>query len=299
MTIASCVYSTQPGDLYRSGRTLRSLEAAGVPATETAEPAPERLRAILGLGAPLLLLRAGMWLARTGPIELPHSSATRIGLCALGAVRVPRESDPDADAAAAAWKALLAEAGGNLDHFAAQGEPAARKLASVPASLLASSIFLDSVAVQKVAASGACSLQDILRCALAELRCVHYAPLDVYDDRGLRVLQVITALQRGGAERVTLDLVAELPAQGVRVRLATVGRPSREAFPAPPGMLDLGAVPGNAAERNAALVRAETAFGADVVHGHLIKGQDLRGLSAAGLPVVATVHNMQIGRAHV
>jgi glycosyltransferase involved in cell wall biosynthesis len=189
----------------------------------------------------------------------------------------------------------LAETGGNLDHFAAQGEPATQKLASVPASLLASSVFLDSMAVQKVAASGACSLEDILRCALAGLRCVHYAPLDVYDDRGLRVLQVITALQRGGAERVTLDLVAELPAQGVRVRLATVGRPSREAFPAPPGTLDLGSVPGNAAERSAALVRAATAFGADVVHAHLIKGEGMRCLSAAGLPVVATVHNVRAG----
>ena len=116
-------------------------------------------------------------------------------------------------------------------------------------------MFLDAMAAKHVAASRASSLQDILRCALAELRCVHYAPLDVYDDRGLRVLQVITALQRGGAERVTLDLVAELPAQNVRVRLATLGRPSREAFPAPPGTLHLGEVPGNAVERNAALVR--------------------------------------------
>jgi glycosyltransferase involved in cell wall biosynthesis len=295
MTTAAFVYGSQPGDFYRSGRTLRSLHVAGVAATETGEATSERLGAILGQGAPVLLLRAGTWLARTGPIDLPHPSATGIGLCALGAVRVPRESDSDAEATAAAWKALLAETGGNLDHFAAQGEPAAKKLASLPASLLASSIFLDATGVRKIAARGACSLQDILRCALAELRCVHYAALDVYDDCGLRVLQVITALQRGGAERVTLDLLAELPAQNVRVRLATLGRPSRKAFPAPPGTMDLATVPGNAVERGAALVRTATAFGADLVHGHLIKGQDLRGLSTAGLPVVATVHNMRAG----
>ena len=243
----------------------------------------------------MLLLRAGTWLARTGPVDLPHPSATGIGLCALGAVRVPRESDPNTDATAAAWKALLAETGGELGRLALDAQNATAKPGCLPAGLLSSSMFLDSIAVRKVAASGACSLQDILRCALGELRCVHCSPLDVYDDSGLRVLQVITALQRGGAERVTLDLLAELPAQGVRVRLATIGRPSRVAFPAPPGTLDLATAPGNVTERGAALVHAATAFGADVVHGHLIKGQDLRGLAAAGLPVVATVHNLQAG----
>ena len=295
MTTAAYVYSTQPGDLYRSGRTLRSLQVAGVAAEEMREATAERLGVILGQGAPVLLMRAGTWLVRTGALDLPHPSATGKGVCALGVVRVPRGCEPEAEAAAAAWKALLGETGGDFGRLAADAQSTTGKPGCLPATLLPACMFLDAMAAKHVAASHASSLQDILRCALAELRCVHYAPLDVYDDRGLRVLQVITALQRGGAERVTLDLVAELPAQNVRVRLATLGRPSREAFPAPPGTLHLGEVPGNAVERNAALVRAATAFGADVVHGHLIKGQDLRCLSAAGLPVVATVHNMRAG----
>ena len=127
------------------------------------------------------------------------------------------------------------------------------------------------------------------------MRVVHYAPLDVYDDRGLRVLQVITSLHRGGAERMTLDLMAELPACNVRARLATLGRPLREAFAAPAGTLDLAGPLANPEARAAALARLAIAFGADLVHGHLITGSDVRRIAAAGLPVMLTVHNTRPG----
>jgi glycosyltransferase involved in cell wall biosynthesis len=156
-------------------------------------------------------------------------------------------------------------------------------------------LFLDSIAATAMAASGVSTWEEITRASLEQLRVVHYAPLDVYDDKGLRVLQVITALHRGGAERLTLDLMAELPACNVRARLATLGRPMREAFAAPAGTLDLSGAAGDHEARAAALARVAIAFGADLVHGHLITSSDVRRIAAAGLPVMLTVHNTRPG----
>jgi glycosyltransferase involved in cell wall biosynthesis len=109
------------------------------------------------------------------------------------------------------------------------------------------------------------------------------------------VLQVITSLQRGGAERITLDLMAELPGLHTRVRLATLGRALREAFPAPPGTRELAGLARDPEARMAELRRLAIAFGADVVHGHLLTGPESRNISAAGLPLVLTVHNTTSG----
>ena len=283
------VYLTQPGDAYRVGRTLRSLRAAGVAAELIGEPAGQPIRAILGDGGPVLFLRAGAWLARHGALELPLPSVTGKGLCALGALRVPRETEPESARAAAAWAELFARTGGDFTRLANPHTHPSHN------PHLLSSIFLDSIAVAALREQATSSLEEILRTALQQLRVVHYAPLDVYDDRGLRVLQVITALHRGGAERMTLDLMAELPACNVRARLAILGRPSREAFAVPAGTLDLSGAAGNPEARAAALARQATAFGADLVHGHLIGGSDARLISAAGLPVMLTVHNTRPG----
>ena len=89
--------------------------------------------------------------------------------------------------------------------------------------------------------------------------------------------------------------MAELPACNVRARLATLGRPLRQAFAAPAGTLELAGVAGDPEARAAALARVATAFGADLVHGHLISGSDARRIAAAGLPVILTVHNSRPG----
>jgi glycosyltransferase involved in cell wall biosynthesis len=156
-------------------------------------------------------------------------------------------------------------------------------------------LFLDSIAATALADQEVSTWNDMIRISLEQFRVVHYAPLDVYGDRGLRVLQVITALHRGGAERLTLDLMAELPAGNVRARLATLGRPMREAFAAPAGTLDLSGSAGDSEARAAALSRLAIAFGADLVHGHLISASDTRRIAAAGLPMMLTVHNSQPG----
>jgi glycosyltransferase involved in cell wall biosynthesis len=179
------------------------------------------------------------------------------------------------------WTELFAKTGGDFTPAHGFPEPVA--------------LFLDSIAATALAEIGAATWGDIVRTALEQFRVVHYAPLDVYDDRGLRVLQVITSLHRGGAERMTLDLMAELPACDVRTRLATLGRPLREEFAAPAGTLDLSGAARDPEARAAALARLAAAFGADLVHGHLITGSDVRQIAAAGLPVVLTVHNTRPG----
>jgi glycosyltransferase involved in cell wall biosynthesis len=214
-------------------------------------------------------------------LALPLSSATGKGLCALGALRVPHESEADTARAAVAWTELFARTGGDFTPVRGFPEPVA--------------LFLDSIAAAALADQEVSTWNDIIRISLEQFRVVHYAPLNVYGDRGLRVLQVITALHRGGAERLTLDLMAELPAGNVRARLATLGRPMREAFAAPAGTLDLSGSAGDSEARAAALSRVAIAFGADVVHGHLIGGSDVRRIAAAGLPVMLTVHNSQPG----
>jgi glycosyltransferase involved in cell wall biosynthesis len=156
-------------------------------------------------------------------------------------------------------------------------------------------LYLDAVAVQRLAGQGVETIEDILCIARRDFRLVHFAPLDVYDDAGLRVMQVITALQRGGAERVVLDLLAELPLHGVRTRLVTLGRPLRAAFPLPPNAVELAKASSKFPSRAAALERVAVAFGADVAHGHLISGEAARRLTASGLPVLLTVHNTRAG----
>ena len=44
-----------------------------------------------------------------------------------------------------------------------------------------------------------------------------------------------------------------------------------------------------------AAVRAIRRFAADVVHGHLLESADIRQFSAAGVPLVLTIHNMRPG----
>ena len=287
--IRAFVYLSYPEDAYRAGRTLRSLRAAGIAAEHIGVPAGQRIRAILRGGGPVLFLRAGAWLARQGALELPLPSATGTGLCALGALRVPRESEPATARVAAAWAEVFAKTGGD---FARLTDPFTSPR---PNLHLTSSLFLDAKAVGALARQGAAFIEGILRVSLERLRVVHFTPLDVYDDCGLRVLQVITALHRGGAERMTLDLMAELSACNVRARLAILGRSSREAFTAPAGTLDLSGAAGDPEARAATLARLATAFGADLVHGHLISGSDVRRIAAAGLPVMLTVHNTRPG----
>ena len=112
----------------------------------------------------------------------------------------------------------------------------------------------------------------------------------MYTDERLRVLQVVTSFQRGGAER-------SHPRPGRRwVRgtntvdaSACVAR-GGQPFPIPPGTIDLSDLPND--KRHDALARLVQSFAIDVVHGHLLDRDECIRLAGLGVPLVLTVHNM-------
>ena len=285
------VYLSDPSQAVRAGRTRRSLQLAGITEWEEISGKAEDWRALLAPGGPVLLLRAGTWLVRPAGFGFPRPSATGRGLCALGALRPAPGGPAPADApAVAAWEKVLASTGGDFSRLPSD---ALNGPETVPEPPL---VYLDAVAVQRLKECQVTSLREILAFAAREFRLVHFAPLDAHDDSGLRVYQVITALHRGGAERLTLDLLASLPGVGVRTRLATLGRSLRATFPLPPDTLELAAIPARGpSARIALLARTAKRFGADLAHAHLLSGEEIRNLAATGLPVVVTVHNTRAG----
>jgi glycosyltransferase involved in cell wall biosynthesis len=267
--VRALVFTAEPGDRYRVGRTLRSLKGLGL--------VPEELDASQSLGdGPVWLMRAGAW-ARAMALTLPPASASGRSLCALG-----HAHDNEA------WAALQADSGGDLSHLP---DLAARLPPVVSA-------YLDGEAAASLSRrlSEGGNLSDALRAEIAtgRHRVVRFAPLDVHADDAFRVVQLVTSLQRGGAERVAIDLHRHLGWRGVRSLLAVLGRPTRAPFPAPPGTLDLSAIGGREARVEAAH-RAALGFAADVIHAHLLRGEELARLSSRGIPVVATVHNTRPG----
>ena len=125
-------------------------------------------------------------------------------------------------------------------------------------------------------------------------RVVRYAPLDVHFDPQLRIVQLVTSLQQGGAERIALELHRTLCRCDIRSLLITMGSPTRAAFAVPTGTVDLSRVGSGRPERVAAAAEAALRFAADLVHGHLLHGADVARISRTGLPVRA--HRSQHAR---
>jgi glycosyltransferase involved in cell wall biosynthesis len=293
MSARVLVFAARPGDRYRVGRTLRALDQAGFAAVDGRGLSVQDLsRALLAAAGPVWLLRAGAWPAAASPIRLPPASATGRPLCALGRVC----PDPDGGALSqdevARWDALLHETGGDFSHTASDGclpDPASVYLEAAAATALARKLAqgeeLSAAALRGELGGGT-------------FRVVHYPPLDVHDDPGLRVVQVVTSLQIGGAERITLDLREELSRLGVSSRIIVLGSPTRTGFAVPPGTVDLSCLGGDRQERRERLVRLARAWGCDLVHGHLLDREDAAGIAALGLPLVLTVHNVRPGWPH-
>lgn len=130
---------------------------------------------------------------------------------------------------------------------------------------------------------------------LARQRVFRVIPLhdiEVSLDPMPRVLQLVTTIQIGGAERVVLDLAAEMNRQGVATAVAALAMPTRRAFPAPPRFFNLtqsGFAPENRAD---AVFKAALSFGADIVHGHLVNASEAYAIRRRGLPLVLSVHNI-------
>ncbi|WP_437502393.1 glycosyltransferase [Sorangium sp. So ce1099] len=295
------VFAEAPAHRARAGRTLRALRLAGLaPVDVTAAPLAAAAEALAA--GPVWLVRGGAWpspSAALDPDPFPPPSDTGLPLCALGAVVAPPDSsaraEPEPDAAA--WVELLRATGGDLSRAArARRGPGWRRGPGLPR---AASVYLDAPLAAGVAARLRAgqpldvALQGELGARRA--RVVRHAPLDVCDDAALRVAQVVTSLQRGGAERIAIDLATGLPRRGVRSRVHAVYRPTRPTFGAPPGTLDLSGAPGDREARFDALARGLAAWGADLAHAHLLDAEDLARLSARGYRALVTVHNVAVG----
>ncbi len=134
------------------------------------------------------------------------------------------------------------------------------------------------------------SLNEIATAALQRgWRVIRHSSLDVGFDRRPRLLQVITSLQRGGAERLVLDLHHELPRFHVSSHLLTLGSPTRQPFPAPADVIQL-RLPPDPELRAREIMRVARQVGADAVHAHLVDGETLSQLDPE-LPLIVTFHN--------
>lgn len=128
----------------------------------------------------------------------------------------------------------------------------------------------------------------------AGTRVVHWAPLDTgAADERLTVWQIVTSLQHGGAERIALDLTRTLPHHGVAARVVVLGAGHRRPYEPPAATIDLAAIP--APKRLPALAALAIAAGADLLHVHLTTAAETAALAAAGIPLIATIHNAAAG----
>ncbi len=122
---------------------------------------------------------------------------------------------------------------------------------------------------------------------------IRHGPLDVCFDARLRALQILTSLQRGGAERLALDLHHMLPRHRIATTLLTLGSPGREPFDVPCDSIQL-RLPPNPAIRAAEIDQALRHSGSDIAHAHLVDGETLAQLQSE-TPLAITIHNQRQG----
>lgn len=273
------VYGSRPGDEDRAGRTTRALRLLGASVADlAAENWPVLFRRIHESREPVWLVRAGAW-----PLSFmePPPSSTGRPLVALGAVNPADAAEPGEAAAALAWTEGMRSTGGC---FAPETLP------------FLVSTWLDARMVEML------DDEDDLRSSIrftaraASARIVHYPGLDVVDDDSIRIAEVVTSAQQGGAERIALDLARGLRRHGLRSVLVTLGRPTRAAFEAPPGTVELADLWGGAPDhqpRRAA--RQIVSLGFDLVHGHLLDHPTVQALAARAIPTALTIHNTSAG----
>ncbi len=206
----------------------------------------------------------GVWFIEAGAwcFDAPAivSSATGKPLLAFGATRGDRT-----------WEALLVETAGDLDSLGVDVE--------TPRVV---SLFCEEP-------SALPSLDDAWKLArVGAHRAVRLHALDVGFDTRLRALVAITALHRGGAERIAIDLVTGLRDRGVEARLVVMDARVVGHEP-PPDTIFLTAPSSRA--RIEELAQCARMFGADVIHTHLFGREELATLAAHEIPIVVTVHN--------
>ena len=269
------VYGSRPGDVDRAGRTARALRLLGASVTDLAhETWPAIHLRIRESREPVWLVRAGAWPAS---FTEPPPSSTGRPVIALGAVHPADGIEPGEAASAPAWLEAVRSARGEF------------RPETLPFLV---STWLDTRMVE------ALGDEDDLRSSIrftaqaVAARIVHYPGLDVMDDDSLRIAEVVTSSQQGGAERTAIDLARGLRHHGLRSILVTLGRPTRAAFEAPSGTIELaelrGPDPDHRARRAA---RHLVSLGFDLVHGHLLDLGTTQAFAARALPTALTLHN--------
>lgn len=270
------VFAARPPDLDRAGRSVRALRMAGASVLDLSEASWTALLGRIREGArPVWLVRAGAW--PQGPFAPPPASATGKPLIAVGGVAAGADIVAEAEPGALDWQTRLRQTGGVFGPD------------TMPAPL---SVWIDERVV--AAMSDERDLESALRRAAARAgaRIVYYGGLDVHDDPAVRIAEVVTSAQRGGAERIALDLSVGLKERGFRSRLVILGRPTRAPFEAPPDTIDVSGLFGPAPDHRARrAARRLVAEGIDLVHGHLLDRDTVAAFRARSLPIALTVHN--------
>lgn len=250
------LWSPPDAPAFLRQRSRRSLEECGAVCGNQPDP-----------HLPVLILRAGAWLDNPSGFTAPF--AVELPLIGFG---LPSDGE-DADA----WRAVMRATGGFCQNH------------ELPAFV---SLYANAAAVHRLGWPGlrACMEHGLRAGAWPEgLRVVHLPGLDAGFDSRVRVLEIVTSLQTGGAEKVALDLTHTLPRHGVATRLVTIGSPLRAEWPAPPGRVELAGM--DRVERAQGVSRLCRFGGYDLLHTHLVDAEDVAAFSRTGRPMVQTIHN--------
>lgn len=308
MNLSVLVIKSKVQPNYLASRTVRQLQRLGVPESKIRQVGNEEADATVLSGAVdgldvssgLLLIRAGAWLANTN-FHMPPSSSTGRSLVAIGAVRnhlnlvtgnysfdASSQSPTPADSLSRSWDQLLSESGGDF-----QSESWRAQLSELGACCWLEAKLADVFVADLQQSGFEFAWEHVF--SDKDSRLVHWHPLDVFCDPNLRAIQIITSLQRGGAERIAIDLHrCWLRSQELTPLLIAVNAPSRSPFPTPPATLQLAQVDSKSQrwERCQAIIEN---YATDLLHTHLLSREEHQLLRKTGCRMMATIHNAQAG----
>ena len=254
-------------------RTTRALIRAGAHIAPRCLDPREAADALASTSGVVAVAKAGAWipLPRRVP-ELPPEGTWLAAGALLGDAK---------------WERALARCGGDFSRLRwwDSAPPAPPAMLLSPAAARHFSGLWKKLGYQK-------AWRAILR---AGARVVHLPELDSHLSESLRVIQLVTSIQVGGAERVALDLAARLPERGVASLLVTLCKQTRQSFSPPRELLDLSRFRSDPARAAAEVENAALAFGADAIHAHLIRAEEAAALRSRGLPVMLHIHNQLQG----
>ncbi len=262
------VLPTEAGEPFLLRRTLRTLSHLGARATVAREVTA--VRDALQSGARWMVRAGAFGFALPSPI---HPSCTGLPVFALGFRRD-----------------RLPEAHRSADLSACGSEPLLRQFATAAVDDRAARLLCEG---PRCAQS---SIDELLGSwwSSGRVRLFHGAALDAQQDDRVRVAQVVTSAQIGGAEKIAHVLASALPRYGLSSRLFALGRPTRTRLP----LLDTEwrlYEHSRGGPAIAPLTKELARWGANLVHGHLLDADTIERLAAAGFAPVLTIHNSREG----